>query len=296
MRPIVATFSIVACDTATGELGVAVQSKFIAVGAVVPWARAGIGAVATQAWANTAFGPDGLRHLAAGLSPQDALNRLMASDPGADDRQVGIVDAQGRAATFTGARCKYWAGGRSGPGYAAQGNILVSGATVDAMATTYESAAGPLGERLLTALAAGQAAGGDSRGMQSAALLIVREGGGYGGRNDRAIDLRVDDHPSPIAELRRIYDLYTLYFPPAGPRDLVPIDAALAAELQKMLVASGDYSGEPSGAFDERTRLALAQYMGRENLEERTAQGAMIDATVLRYMRSQSIGGGRAGD
>jgi uncharacterized Ntn-hydrolase superfamily protein len=288
MGPIVATFSIVGCDTTTGELGVAVQSKFIAVGAVVPWARAGIGAVATQAWANTTFGPDGLRHLAAGLSPQDTLSRLIALDPGADDRQVGIVDAQGRAVTFTGSRCKYWAGGRTGPGYAAQGNILVSSATVDAMATTYESAGRPLAERLLAALAAGQAAGGDSRGMQSAALLIVREGGGYGGRNDRAIDLRVDDHPSPIVELRRIYGLYTLYFPPAGPLDLVPIDAALAAELQTLLAASGDYSGEPSGSFDEQTRLALAHYMGRENLEQRTAQGAKIDATVLRYMRQRA--------
>jgi uncharacterized Ntn-hydrolase superfamily protein len=285
MQPIVATFSIVGCDTATGELGVAVQSKFIAVGAVVPWARAGVGAVATQAWANTTFGPDGLSHLAAGLSPRDALNRLIALDPGADDRQVGIVDAQGRAVTFTGARCKYWAGGRTGPSYAAQGNILVSGATVDALATAFEATSGPLGERLLAALTAGQAAGGDSRGMQSAALLIVRDGGGYGGRNDRAVDLRVDDHPSPIAELQRIYELYTLYFPPAGPRDLVPIDAGLAAELQTILVAVGDYTGEPSGAFDEQTRAALARYMGRENLEERTVDGAMIDAVVLRYMR-----------
>lgn len=283
----VATFSIVAHDPATGELGVAVQSKFIAVGAVVPWARAGIGAVATQAWANTTYGPEGLRFLADGLSPQDTIDRLTGADPGAAERQVGIVGAQGHAATFTGPACNDWAGGRAGAGYAAQGNILAGAGVVAALAETFEATAGrPLSERLLAALAAGQEQGGDRRGMQSAALLVVRDGGGYGGHNDRYLDLRVDDHPSPIAELQRIHDLYTLYFPPAGPRDLVPIDAALARELQDLLARSGDYAGPPSGRLDEATRTALAAYLGRENLEQRAASGDSIDAVVLRYMRA----------
>lgn len=287
MPPTVATFSIVGCDPAVGELGVAVQSKFIAVGAVVPWARAGVGAVATQAHANTSYGPEGLRHLSEGLSPRETLDRLTGADPEAAHRQVGIVDARGHAATFTGARCNAWAGGRSGANYAAQGNILVSAATVDAMASAFEAATGPLAERLLAALAAGQAAGGDSRGMQSAALLVVREGGGYGGHNDRYLDLHVDDHSSPIEELQRVYELYTLYFPPAGPRELAPIDPTLARELQELLTRGGDYMAQPaSGHWDEPTRSALLSYMGRENLEERIVPGDAIDAVVLRYMRA----------
>lgn len=286
MPPLVATFSIVGCDAAAGEIGVAVQSKFIAVGAVVPWARAGVGAVATQSLANTTYGPEGLRYLAEGYSPQETIERLTAADPRAADRQVGIVDARGRSATFTGGTCTAWAGGRSGAGYAAQGNILVSGATVDALASTFENTPGLLAERLLAALAAGQAAGGDSRGMQSAALLVVREGGGYGGHNDRYIDLRVDDHPSPIEELQRIYALYSLYFPPIG-REIVPIDAALARELQQTLARSGDYAGTPGEQWDEPARAALRAYMGRENLEGRTVPGDAIDAVVLRYMRER---------
>jgi uncharacterized Ntn-hydrolase superfamily protein len=288
MSPRVATFSIVGCDVAVGEIGVAVQSKFLAVGAVVPWAQAGVGAVATQALANTSYGPAGLRYLAAGLSPQDALDRLTGADPEALHRQAGIVDAQGRSATYTGSGCIPWAGGRAGACYAAQGNILVGGATVDAMAATFEATAGTLAERLLAALAAGQEAGGDSRGKQSAALLVVRERGGYGGHNDRYLDLRVDDHASPIVELQRLYVLHTLYFPPAGPRELVPIEGALARELQELLARTGEYMAAPSGVFDDATRAALDAYMGRENLEERAADGDVIDAEVLRYMRSRS--------
>jgi uncharacterized Ntn-hydrolase superfamily protein len=288
MPLLVATFSIVGCDTAVGELGVAVQSKFLAVGAVVPWAQAGVGAVATQALANTSYGPVGLRYLAAALSPQDALDRLTGADPDALHRQAGIVDAQGRSATYTGSGCIPWAGGRVGAGYAAQGNILVGGDTVDAMAATFEATSGTLAQRLLAALAAGQEAGGDSRGMQSAALLVVRERGGYGGHNDRYLDLRVDDHPSPIAELQRLFDLHRLYVPPAGPRELVPIEGALARELQELLARTDDYTAAPSGVFDAATRAALDAYMGRENLEERAADGDVIDAQVLRYMRSRS--------
>src|SRR6185437_6092408 len=182
---IIATYSIVGHDPANGDLGVAVQSKFLAVGAVVPWARSGVGAVATQAYCNTNYGPDGLRLLEEGCTAQEALDRLVIADDQPRGRQAGIVDAHGNAATYTGPDCNAWAGGRVGTGYAAQGNILVSQATVDALADTFETTSGPLAERLIAALAAGQKAGGDSRGMESAAILVVRAGGGYGGHNDR---------------------------------------------------------------------------------------------------------------
>lgn len=211
--PPVATFSIVARDPATGELGIAVQSKFVAVGAVVPWARAGAGAIATQAWANTRYGPAGLELLAAGSSAEETLEALRAADDGSARRQLGVVDTAGGTATFTGERCLDWAGGRSGRDYACQGNILAGAEVVDAMAETFESSEGPLGQRLLAALAAGQEAGGDRRGRQSAALLIVRDGWGYAGLNDRFRDLRVDDHPRPIEELQRLYELHREVFP-----------------------------------------------------------------------------------
>jgi len=206
------TFSIVAYDPQTGDLGIAVQSKFLAVGAVVPWARASVGAIATQAWANTSYGPKGLELLAEGKSPDEVREILIAADANADHRQFGIVDAQGRAATYTGPTCNVWAGGVAGPNFAAQGNILVGEETVTAMAATFQQEQGALWRRLVAALAAGQRAGGDSRGQQSAALLVVREGGGYGGFNDRLIDLRVDDHPHPIDELARLVDAYELLF------------------------------------------------------------------------------------
>ena len=205
-RP-VATFSIVGFDPDTGDLGVAVQSKFFGVGAVVPWARAGVGAVATQARANTTYGPRGLQMLADGGSAQDVVARLTDEDETRVSRQLGIVDAVGRVATFTGAACLPWAGGRSGEHYAAQGNILAGPEVVEAMAAAFETTAGDLASRLTAALAAGQAAGGDARGRQSAALLVVREAGGYGQFNDRYIDLRVEDHPAPITELRRLLEM-----------------------------------------------------------------------------------------
>jgi uncharacterized Ntn-hydrolase superfamily protein len=212
--PVVATFSIVARDPATGELGVAVQSKFIAVGAVVPWARAGVGAVATQSYANTTYGPRALERLGKGEAPADVLEALTADDPGKDRRQVGLVDAKGRTATFTGAKCNGWAGGIAEPEFCCQGNILAGEGVVPAMAKAFKEAPGDLGDRLLAALRAGQDAGGDVRGQQSAALLIVREGWGYGGFNDRYRDLRVEDHPDPIGELKRVYDLHREIFPP----------------------------------------------------------------------------------
>jgi uncharacterized Ntn-hydrolase superfamily protein len=206
-HPPVATFSIVARDPAAGELGVAVASRFFAVGTVVPWARAGAGAVATQSFANTSFGPRGLELLARGASAKETLEILLRGDPDREKRQVGIVAADGSSVTFTGAGCNPWAGGRSGPDYAAQGNILAGEAVVAAMEEAFLAAKGPLAERLYAALAAGDAKGGDARGRQSAALLVVKDSAGYGGFTDRAIDLRVDDHPRPFAELRRLLDI-----------------------------------------------------------------------------------------
>lgn len=204
----IATYSIVGCDPLTGDLGVAVQSKFFAVGSVVPWAKAGVGAIASQAYGNTTFGPRGLELLENGGAVQDVIAQLIADDPDRDQRQIGIVDARGVSAAYTGPKCMAWAGHESGPGYSAQGNILVSEETVRAMAEAFRVTEGVLGERLMRALEAGQAAGGDSRGMQSAAMLIVRAKGGYGGYNDRYCDLRVDDHTDPIGELRRIFDMW----------------------------------------------------------------------------------------
>jgi uncharacterized Ntn-hydrolase superfamily protein len=286
-RP-VTTFSIVGRDAETGDLGIAVQSKFLAVGAVVPWARAGVGAVATQSWANTSYGPRGLEAMAAGRSAQETLDALVAADERPEQRQAGIVDAHGGSATYTGPGCFPWAGGIAGPNFAAQGNILVSEVTVAAMATTFEAATGPLWRRLLAALAAGQAAGGDSRGKQSAALLVVREAGGYGGFNDRFIDLRVDDHPEPIEELARLMDIHELLFFKPAREDLLPLDAALTTELQTLLTRSGDYTGPVSGTYDEATFRALERYGGRENLEERLAHDASdarIDRKVMEYLR-----------
>ena len=214
--PRVATFSIVACDPKTGELGVAVQSRFLAVGAVVPWAKAGVGAVATQSLANTTYGPKGLKLLASGSALEDVVKQLTDADSQRAVRQLGIVNAAGKAATFTGAECNAWAGGRTGANFAAQGNILAGEGVVAAMAESFEKSADSgeeLGQRLIDALKAGQAAGGDRRGMQSAALLVVHEGWGYAGLNDRYRDLRVDDHAEPIAELQRIYDLHKRVFP-----------------------------------------------------------------------------------
>jgi uncharacterized Ntn-hydrolase superfamily protein len=216
--PPVATFSIVAFDPDTQELGVAVQSRFLGVGAVVPWAKAGVGAIATQSFANTNYGPAGLELLAQGKTPQEVIDLLTKDDKGKEQRQVGVVSAKGDAATFTGSKCMAWAGGQVGEHFCVQGNILAGEAVVEAMAKGFEESDGEdLGERLIDALAAGQGAGGDKRGMQSAALFVVREGWGYAGLNDRYRDVRVDDHEKPIDELRRIYELHRRTFPKPGP-------------------------------------------------------------------------------
>ena len=212
VHPPTSTFSIVGFDPETEELGIAVQSKFLGVGAVVPWAKAGVGAVATQAWANTTFGPAGLALMAKGESAETAMKKLLEADKGRDRRQVGIVDAKGNVATFTGKSCSDWAGGVKGKHYCAQGNILAGEKVVKAMARVFEKTEGDLGDRLIAALSAGQKAGGDKRGKQSAALLIVKDRGGYAGFNDRYRDVRVDDHKQPIVELARIYKLHKRYF------------------------------------------------------------------------------------
>ncbi|MCL7453916.1 MAG: DUF1028 domain-containing protein [Anaerolineae bacterium] len=285
------TFSIVGYDPERQEWGVAVQSKFLAVGAVVPWAQAGVGAVATQAHANIAFGPEGLALMAQGLSASETLEQLVASDEGRARRQAGAVDARGDPATFTGEECMTWAGGLVGTHYAVQGNILVSAATVESMAVTFEQARGELADRLVAALAAGQAAGGDRRGQQSAAVLVVRHNGGYGGNNDRYLDLRVDDDPEPIERLKGLVDLHHLFFKPPEPGEMVPVAGELAREVQQILRWAGYYDGPLSGEYDKATRQALTALVGNENFEERFDEDeGLISRQVLDQFRQKFTG------
>lgn len=282
------TFSIVAYDPERQEWGVAVQSKFLAAAAVVSWARAGAGAVATQSYANTSYGPRALEWMAQGLSAQEVVARLIAEDEGRAQRQVGVVDAQGNAAAYTGEGCLEWAGHIVGKHYACQGNILVDERTVQAMAEAFETTRGELAERLVAALAAGQAAGGDRRGQQSAGLLVVREGGGYGGFNDRYIDLRVDDDPQPIEKLRQLLELHHLYFGTPRPEDWLPIEGEIARELQRMAAKTGWYRGPIHGEYDAATRAALRALIGVENLEERfREEEGLIDVLALKVLRER---------
>lgn len=284
------TFSIVAYDPQENAWGVAVASKFLSVGAVVPWALAGQGAVATQSYANTTFGPRGLELMAAGRSAEQALEQLIEEDEGRDQRQVGLVDAQGRSAAYTGQGCYAWAGHVIGPNFTCQGNILVSGATTRAMADTFTAANGELADRLIAALAAGEAAGGDSRGRQSAAVLVVKPGGGYSGFNDRYLDLRVDDDPSPVQRLAGLVQMHHLFFGHSQPGDRITIDSALAREVQAILAAQGIYTGIPDGLYDEKTQRAFAQFIGRENLEDRCDPLAgWIDPPALEYIRKHFL-------
>ncbi len=281
----IATFSIVARDPSNGDLGVAVQSKFLAVGSVVPWARAEAGAIATQALANIGYGPDGLALLEQGLPAPDVLNQLLARDQERDHRQVGIVDREGLVAAHTGTACHHWAGHVLGEGFCCQGNLLAGEAVVNRMAETFTSTEGELAERLIAALEGGQAAGGDRRGRQSAAVYVARKGGSYGGFLDRYIDLRVDDHPEPIKELSRILQLHRFYLTRPCEADLVPIDATIAGELQDALRDLGYYSGPTTGRYDCMTTEALFAYGGYENLEERLVEDARIDTQVLEFIR-----------
>jgi uncharacterized Ntn-hydrolase superfamily protein len=306
------TFSIVARDPLTGDLGIAVASKFLAVGAVVPHARAGVGAIATQALANVRYGPEGLALLAEGATAEDAVARLTGADEGRDHRQLGIVDAAGGAQTYTGNGCIDWAGGRRAEGVAAQGNLLAGPSVVDALFETFMAGGQPFPELLLHALKAADDQGGDRRGRESAALLVVREGGGYGGGTDRWIDLRVDDHPAPIAELSRLLELNHLYLDRPALADLLPVDDALTGELRRRLTAVGYTpervapgnglaeiveragvvrTGEPRAVpdgWDAAWEAVLAEWMSVENLEERMTARGWIDPRVLEFLRGRS--------
>ena len=275
--PVVATYSIAACDLDAGQWGVATQSKFLAVGSVVPWAEPHVGAIATQAYANPRYGRDGLELLREGLGSSEVVERLTAADDGRDHRQLGVVDASGGSATYTGAECVDWAGGLAGPCFAAQGNILVGEETVGALATTFTATAGrPLAERLLECLAAAQSAGGDRRGQQSAALLVVERDGGYASLSDILVDLRVDDHEQPVAELARLHHMHSLLFGKTAREDWLEIDDMLRAELSERLARLG-YTGDLDRAFGD--------WSGTENREERVDGVEHIDPVVLEELR-----------
>ena len=308
------TFSIVARDSETGDLGVAVASKFLAVGSVVPHAIAGVGAIATQAAANVRYGPDGLALLGSGSSPDEAVRDMTQADEGRDHRQLGIVDAQGRSATYTGSGCINWAGGRTAENVACQGNILTGADVVDALMDTFTAGGAAFPELLLRALKAADVAGGDRRGRESAALLVVRDGGGYGGGSDRWIDLRVDDHPTPVDELGRLLELNHLYLDRPAVGDLLPIDDKLAAEIQHRLEHAGytpqtiakggglaevveslglTRTGEPRplpAGWDVSWSNALMEWMSVENLEERATAAGWIDPRVLAFLRERTAG------
>src|SRR5262245_670398 len=296
------TYSIVAYDSVTGDLGVAVQSKFPNVGGIVPWAKAGVGAVATQSLANTAYGEVGLELLSRGATAEEALRIIMRTDTMLGDRQVGIVDARGNSASFTGVRTFDWAGGRTGGQaggrsggkgevitgrtYAAQANIMVSDQTVKNLAASFERSTGNLADRLLTALKAGQAGGGDKRGMQSAALLVVRKNAGYLGANDRFIDIRVYDAVDPIKELERLYALHKLHFFVTEPGDLVPITPEIVRQLEPILLQepkgqSQKWLGSPQGAANPTFLAALRDFMYWENYDVRVRMDGKIDKVVL---------------
>jgi uncharacterized Ntn-hydrolase superfamily protein len=277
---LVATYSIAACDLESQQWGVATQSKFLSVGSVVPWAEPHVGAIATQAYANPRYGPDGLALLREELRAEEVVERLTSADEGRDHRQLGVVDGKGGSATYTGAECMEWAGGRTGPCYAAQGNILVSGETVDAIAEAFEATAGkPLAERLLDCLDAAQAAGGDRRGQQSAAILVVKRDGGYAGLSDSVVDLRVEDHERPLEELRRIYGLHQAIFGETPREEWLEVDKALEQELRERLGRLG---------FDGDLGESFFAWAGKENLEERVDGVERVDPVVLEELRRQT--------
>lgn len=281
------TFSIVAFDPENGDLGVAVQSKFPDVGAVIPFAKAGVGAVATQSFSNTDYATRGFALLENGASPRQAIDILTGNDADRDHRQVGIVDVQGRSASFTGGACFDWAGSITGENFSVQGNTISGEQVVAAMARVYQEHPGELADRLLASLTAGQEAGGDRRGQQSAALLVMRKGGGYGVNNDRYVDISIPDHVTPIAELQRVFALYKLTFFASDPGKLTPIDAAIANELQQILKARNFYRGAVTGVFDTVTRKALRDFMGWENYDERMRDDDLIDMEVLEDIRAK---------
>lgn len=279
------TFSIVACDLEERAWGVAVASKFPAVGAVVPWAQADAGAVATQAYANMSFGPRGLSDMASGLSAQATLSRLLEDDVDREQRQVGLVDAGGQAASFTGSTCFEWAGSRTGPGYAIQGNILAGEQVVGAMEQAFVGTKASLPARLFAALLAGDRSGGDRRGRQSAAIYVARPDGGYGGFSDRWIDYRVDDHTDPVRRLGELLELHELYFGKSAENDRVGLQGQPLHQLQEILIRLDYMKGKAGGAYDLSTKTALRAFTGNENFEERIDLDAgWIDRPVLEYL------------
>lgn len=283
------TFSIVAHDPETGELGIGVQSKFLAAGAVVPWAEAEVGAVATQSAANTTYGPQGLELLKKGEDPETALKKLTEADEEKEIRQVGIVDASGRTAAFTGSECIEYAGHHSEENFTCQGNILVSQETLTSMAQRFrETKAKPLSERLIASLKAADEAGGDKRGKQSAALLVVEKEGGYGGFNDRKIDLRVDDDPKPIEKLGDLLSLHQLYFSQPSDDDLVKLNEDVVRKIQHLMGKLGYYSGPVNGNYDEKTSEAFLEYCRTENFEEKLRDDDKLDFRIVEYMENQA--------
>ncbi len=278
------TFSIVARDASTGDLGVAVASKFLAVGAVVPWVMGGLGAVATQSYANTSFGPRALELMGAGWSLDDIAAEFEANDAEYQQRQYGLVNSSGEGFSFTGSECHAWAGGRTGAGYAIQGNILAGAQVVEAIAETFEHSSLAFPERLLAALLAGDRAGGDARGRQSAALYVARVAGGYAGFNDRMIDLRVDDHTDPIPELQRLLSIHRLLFERPNVESLIPLEGDIALRLERVLFKAGFLKTEPGTQWCEESQQALLALAGVENLEERMVEAGKLDLTVLEYL------------
>ena len=273
------TFSIVAYDSDDKAWGVAVASKFPAVGAVVPFATAGAGAVATQSFANTSYGPRGLEMMAKGISAEAALAQLLANDPDKESRQVGLVDAEGRAATFTGSGCFAWAGGVTGAGYACQGNILAGEQVVKALEQGFLHSIGDLPSRLYAALLAGDRAGGDRRGRQSAAIYVVKEGAGYAGFNDRWVDYRVDDHEDPVPKLGELIEMHRLYFGRSEESQRVDLAGAALAEVTNILTKHG-YLNDKTEFRD-----AFYSFIGNENFEERAdPEGKWIDKPVLEFL------------
>lgn len=267
----------------------AVQSKFIAVGAAVPWAAAGAGALATQALANLGYGPEGLEMLRKGASADAVVKKLTSSDPERAHRQLGVVDAKGKAAAYTGEKCMTWAGHVVGDGYTCQGNILVGPDVVQGMARTFESTPGDLADRLLAALAVGQKNGGDRRGQQSASLYIVKPGGSYGGTIDRYIDVRVDDHPAPIEELERVFKIYDMtLLNREDPSNLVNLTTSLVAEIQADLKALGLYFGHQSGKWDEATRSAFEQYLGIHNFENKARKDRKVWRSLISHLHDSA--------
>ncbi|MDZ4764699.1 MAG: DUF1028 domain-containing protein [Chloroflexota bacterium] len=283
------TFSIVAYDPNERAWGVAVASKFLACAALVSWARAGAGAVATQSYCKVGFGLDGLALMESGVSAPDALARLLAADPGAQTRQVGIVDKDGRAAAHTGAACHDWAGHHVGEGFAIQGNILTGADVIADMAAAFTGATGELADRLYAALKAGDDAGGDRRGKQAAGIVVVRPNGGYGGDTDRYLDLRVDDDPAPVAKMGDLLTAHHLFFGKPTPEDRLPITADIARELQAMLVRGGYATREPDGVWDDASIAAFFELVGTENVEERWSPSDAhgIDRVALAYLRKR---------